>query len=214
MFLGMRRHRTSTIAVWGLCSIVSLIFLLPELREISARTPRSPWMSFGVSVLPIRYQEVLGPLASSGRAIGLIAIASFVLGLITVMLLTRIPRILAAAKALSNALVSDRPASSIFLAGSGAFLVAYVVGTGYDYRLIFLSLTVGGILLAGRRAGTVALVTSGVLTILMLASGPWITLGELSDWAWLLAAPALAVFTAYVSWLLVMPVRSRSGSNT
>jgi len=80
MLLAQRRARMVTLAAWVVGSVLAFLPLLPDLALISARTPRSHWMSFGASVIPIRHQQLLGSWEGNGRAIGVAAMVLFALG--------------------------------------------------------------------------------------------------------------------------------------
>lgn len=190
MVVAMRRGRWWTTCTWVIGSLLAVAVLWQDLPLISARTPRSDWMSFGVSVVPIRFQEFLGPWEGNGRAIGLIAAAFFILGVWAVLLLERLAGVRVSRDALLAAFVEDRRAAAVLLAGSGTFLTAYLVGTGYDYRLMFLLLVVGAFLLVGRWTFGVA------FAVLMWCSGRWTFFGDATDFVWLAVAPALSVLVA------------------
>jgi hypothetical protein len=144
MLLGMRRHRLWTLVAFGAGTAIALWLLRPELALISARTPRSDWMSFGVSVIPIRLQHVLPGLEGNGRAIGLAAVAVFLLGLCVVLMAIALRPVRTAWLSTARGIAQGEAASVFFLAGSGAVLVAYLVGTSYDYRLMFCLLAIAG----------------------------------------------------------------------
>ena len=159
-------------------------------------------MSFGVSVIPIRFQALLGPWENNGRVIGLVAAALFAIFFIVATLLERTAWIRRQRDTLLTDLKNDLRASTLVLAGAGTFLTSYIVGTSYDYRLIFLSLVVGGLLLVGK------MVLASSLTALMWASSHWTLLGDSADIIWLLVAPALLVVTVRISLLFIVPNRT------
>lgn len=200
MLACLQSHRRITIAAWAVFTGAGLAVLWRELPIISARTPRSDETSFGVSVIPIRYQEVWDPWQGEGRVIGLIATGLFLAGLAAVLLAVRLKRVKPVASDLVCALVESQSAATLFLAGAGTFLVAYLAGTSYDYRMIFLLPCVGALLALRRTKRNSARVLAVTLVLLMWSSSHWVVVGRLADWIWLIAAPALALSAAAVAW--------------
>lgn len=203
MLLGMRRFRWSTITVFFLGTGLALLVQRDELAVISARTPRSDWMSFGVSTIPIRLQSFVPVLEGNGRAIGIAALGTFILGILAVLSLGRLQVVERNFSELSWGIANGEVASVLFLGGSGAVLLAYLVGSSYDYRLIFCLLAISGLLSVPGAASRGATAGAALLALLMWCSSGWLTLGSAADWLWLLVAPAWTVLAVSVAWTLV-----------
>ncbi|MEI8082740.1 MAG: hypothetical protein WCI74_12935 [Actinomycetes bacterium] len=200
------RRRINVVV--GVLGVVGVAWILHgELALISSRTPRTDNMSFGVSVLPISFQTSLGSLAGNGKVLGGLAAVSFLMSCAAVWLVNRLTALRGFTNRLRDWLVQDRLNWLVLLTFGGAFIVAYGVGSSYDYRLtlvipfalVFLSAT-GTARQAGRTFGL-------VLLLLVLASGHIRTPGHLDDWVWLLMVPYLLLLMAGV----IMRLRGWSG---
>ena len=150
-------------------------------------------MAFSITVLPWWFLEHFkdGQFAT-GRIIGGVSLVLFVLiSTVMVLVVFRSKGVHDSLRRLGKGLASDPRLSSLFLAGSGVISVAYLVGSSYDYRLIFLVPVIIGLMLLGRPAGWVHWsVLLGSLLILLL-SGPWLIAGRISDFIWYLYLPSL-----------------------
>jgi hypothetical protein len=87
---------------------------------------------------------------------------------------------------LANRGASDKPFYVLFCTGTGSFLVAYAVGTNWDYRLVFLILTIAAL---GRFAARGSLAAR--LLVLALIGQMWVSylapeiLQIMGDLAWI-----------------------------
>lgn len=194
---GMRQRRTESLVVFVAITGIGLFLMQPQLQWILSGTPQTTRQSFGVAVLPLAASALAGETLnpSVARTIGL---GGFVAGFVAVRFATssqtlscRFERY----RRLVQAAADDAGARITMLAGGGCVLVAYLLGTSWDYRLIFMIPVVAGLLRLRTAAGTPALVAAAaVLAQLYLtfplgrAVEPWFSV------LWLVSGPLLAVF--------------------
>ena len=184
------------VAVGG----VGLALAARDFSLISSRTPLLDGAAFGAAELPllVANQMSLGANANVIRAVGLLG---FVAVLALILLASRLaPRnhFSAALSQLTVSLQSDRIASILVLGGGGAFVVAYLAGPSFDYRLIFLIPCVAGLLILQTRAANTAAL---LLTLqLILSYSTFVGSAQyLSDLMLLILVPGLTVILWRVS---------------
>lgn len=199
MLVVQRRQRISSIAMLGAFFLVSMFFLRDQIPIISANTPRSANTSFGISVVPLRHEINIAPFMGYGRSIGLSAVALFILGAITVLLLLRISTLKRGFEDVSMALTKNTRASVLFLAGSGPVIMAALVGTSYDYRLTFLLLPLAAVLVVRSEAPVSATWAAVLILVLMLGSGGYVWMGQIVDYLWIVILPMGVLFTAKIA---------------
>lgn len=177
------------------CILVGLNLLLTfsELALIAERTPQSVASSFGAPVIFSEVGERLGfsYMQENARSIGL-GVAFLSLGLITALLCLPMSRpALTILLRFSRALARDPIAATLFVSGGGPFVVSFLVGTNWDYRLVFLLPVVAGILRLHNVVGSVVLVPLALLTLTLWGSvgspKPLQAIGDLTTW--LIALP-------------------------
>ena len=163
------------------------------LQRVLARTPQQSDLSFGMSVVPLKIADMAGahPAMAAVRAVGLVM---FVLAFSAIWLVMRSSSWASSPHRSkgSRPLSMTSPRWSWWSVGAGVFVVAYLFGASWDYRLMFL-----GIFLAGsaRVAATVraARWLMAVVLTLMFVRYPLGRLQYAADVAWLAVAPFLAV---------------------
>lgn len=190
-----RPRRRRPLIVFAVVALGGLALTAPELPFIAAGTPQYAPGSFGASVLPIFLDKWLGHLHSPvvERAAGLLL---FTAGTLVALWATRPgagSRFAAGWRRFLDTVRADTTAAVLVAAGGGCVLVAYIVGTSFDYRLIFLIPVVAG--LARIRPGAArATVPAIVLTLLLMyITYPTNRFQYAGDGLWLLLAPLLAV---------------------
>jgi hypothetical protein len=194
-FLSLGRRGMVFALVLAIFVLSYALYMREELSVISQRTPRPNHMAFGVTVLPSWFLEHFkdGQFAT-GRIIGLVSLVLFVL-ITTAMALVvfRFKRVHDSLGRLGRGLASDPRLSSLFLTGTGVISVAYLVGSSYDYRLIFLVPVLFSFALLEKSVGKPRWVLlAGTLAVLLL-SGPWLVLGRISDFLWPFYMPLLLI---------------------
>lgn len=168
-------------------SALALIPLATELNVIQSRTPTLDGASFGSGLPFMALGAVLGsPIpVLAARVIGL---AVFITTVAIAMWLLRSGR-LGWLSNTSTRLADDRTASVLLLTGTGPFLVAYLAGPSFDYRLLLLLLPLTALLRLGSASVSIA-----VLATMMLSYSTFIGRAEyLGDVLLLALAPILAL---------------------
>jgi hypothetical protein len=140
------RHHKAALTVFILVAAGGLFIIGEELSTIRSRTPQPTDAAFGAAVL-VRQIDL-----PAGRVIGFVAFTCLVVALF--MLLRCIPRgrLSAAARDLSRDIQADGIASSLIAFGAGPLVLAYLLGSNYDYRLILTIPLVAGLLRVRSRA--------------------------------------------------------------
>lgn len=121
--------RTRLTFILLLCASAMLIYAMwPELSLIRSATPASARLSYGSASIAILIKEKLGFSVNH-------FFISITLLITTIPLMFNRPRIL---ELKSNN--SDEAVSRLFLIGASIYLGAFLLGSNWDYRLIFLIL--------------------------------------------------------------------------
>ena len=170
-------------------SALALVPLATELNVIQSRTPTLDGASFGSGLPFMALGAVLGsPIpVLAARVIGL---AVFITTVAIAMWLLRSGR-LGWLSNTSTRLADDRTASVLLLTGTGPFLVAYLAGPSFDYRLLLLLLPLTALLRLGSASVSIA-----VLATMMLSYSTFIGRAEyLGDVLLLALAPILALLS-------------------
>lgn len=194
MLLSRQRPRRGALLTFAATAAVGLAVIFSDLAIISARTPQIDGASFGTGVLPLlaSNQLDLGWSSALTRLAGL-AVFAAALALLALALTGHwLGRIGDEWSSLIRDVSADVTATALILAGSGVFLVAYILGPSYDYRLMFLIPVIAGLLRIG---SAFALVSAGVVAVqLLLSYSQFIGAAEyLSDLMLLVLAPVLVV---------------------
>lgn len=191
MLLTASRRRTSTLIVYAITTTVGLLFVIRDLPTIYARTPALDGASFGSALLPML---ALNHAGMPGHSVLAKALGILLFGVVTagVIMLSRGTRDALRLSRLANLLSKDSIASAMVLAGGGSFLVAYLIGPSFDYRLITLIPLIAG--LSRVRTAFARLVAIVILLQMILSYSTFIGPGEyLSDLMLLVIGPGLAV---------------------
>ena len=197
MLLVDRARSKGALLVYAVVSAIGLVLVARDLPLISSRTPQLDGASFGAALLPLLVRNRVLPDDSSGAfkiiGLGIFLLVLFGLALAAWWLARTRPRALSIVQDVAD----DPVASMMLLGGGGAWLVAYLVGPSFDYRLIFLIPVVAAFTRVGTRVAIGAAV--GVAAQLVLSYSTYVGPREyLSDVMLLLVAPALAVFGCMV----------------
>jgi hypothetical protein len=202
----LRERPARCAKIVGIGLLLFLVYLavtLNDIRLINAATPRSTVISYGSMVW---LDRLLLPdkLLYSWKLQKILTYDTLrtLLGTVLVLLVT-VPCLRAGLAATPSASVtSDQPPTlqlDSFRVGSGIYLATFMlVGNNWDYRLIFLLLTIPQLLawITGEpRMRPIALLTLGsILLTVWLSRWSWLNLDELCNWfllgsfTWLLAA--------------------------
>jgi len=204
MLLSPQRTRRGPLITVLVTGAIGLALIARDLSTISARTPQIDGASFGIGLLPLLGSNQLD-LDLDATVARLIGIVVFGLGLVVAWaLVAKTARTLTRRwKEVIEQVSVDPVTTALVLAGSGVFLVAYLLGPSYDYRLIFLIPAIAGLL---RLGSTIALVGASLLITQMIFSystfvGPR---EYVSDLMLLLIAPLLALG----SWSILRQVQT------
>ena len=204
MLLNRSSGRRSALVSLISTGIVGILLIARDLPTISARTPQIDGASFGIGLLPLLAANRLN-LAAGVTTARLVGAAVFIA--VTVLLIIMIRSTAASTptrawRELCEGLSADHVASSLVLAGGGAFLVAYLLGPSYDYRLIFLLPVIAGLLRLASRAANVAV--SILIAQFLLSYSTYVGAAEyLSDLMLLVVAPLMLI----TAWFVVRPSR-------
>lgn len=190
------RRRGEGLLVFVLASFVGLFLLIPQLPYILSGTPQTTIQSFGAAVVPLAVANLVGAAPSTNviRLVGLILTAAVCIALRIVLVLARSTgRLKTAYRRIVDALTADHTARIVFLSGAGCILVAYVVGSSWDYRLIFLIPVVAALRRVVPQTGTAGSIALGIAVFHLLATyplgrtvEPWVNL------VWLVTLPLAA----------------------
>lgn len=186
--------RRRPLAVFAAVTGAGLALVVFDLRLIAERTPQLDGASFGVGLLPLlalNRMDVSDPALGSRIIGGLVFIG--ICAALAAVPVTRC-RLLD----LGAALAPDRIASALVLASGGAFIVAYCVGTSFDYRLILLLPLIAALARVPARSTTIA---SWLLVIVMFGSYSTYMPSAaqyLIDTLLLVVVPAIGISTAGV----------------
>jgi hypothetical protein len=200
IFVG--RNRFKALALFLFLSIIGIVSIASELRLITSRTPQIDGASFGGSLLPTL---AIHRATGEWHQIYALALGTGIF-LVTWFVASKLGKIQKLVHATSQELITSPLAQTLFLAGAGTFLAAYLSGINFDYRLIMLFIATAGLLIArGRNSWFITM----ILTALILVSYSNIigSLEYIADLVWLLAAPVLLMIVLQVT-------RSRINSNS
>lgn len=191
MLLTATRRRTSTLIVYAMTTAVGLLLVVRDLPIIYARTPALDGASFGSAVLPLLALNHAG-LAGNAALAKVLGIGFFAAVTLAMWMLSRGKRDPSRLSTLAHQLYADSAASVMVLAGGGSFLVAYLIGPSFDYRLITLIPLIAG--LARVDTSLARLAAIAVLLQMLLSYSTFIGAAEyLSDLMLLAIVPGLVV---------------------
>jgi hypothetical protein len=208
MLLIDRPHRKLVLIVFGALLVIDATLLAPELASIAARTPSSSGNSFGSAVLPIWVApqlrllglDLLPPFLNptQARVIGL-SLFFLVFAIIAAITLRTSWSIASSWSRLSLAIQADRTASVLVLLGGGSIVMAYLLGTNYDYRLVFLIPLIAGLARVGWKSSRLAIPLAIVFVVQLWATYPTGRWQYTSDFAWSFLAPMLALLVLHLA---------------
>lgn len=148
-----RPPRRAAAVGFVLVAGAGIALALPDLRWIAERTPQLDGASFGMALLPLL---VLTRLGEGADAALLARVFGLTILIATTILFASIRRVRDPLFRLGASIAADRVSTTLALASAGSFLLAYTVGTSFDYRLIVLLPLVSGLARIGTRGSFVA----------------------------------------------------------
>ena len=163
MFIPLARRRIFTSIAFAATTLLGLLLIARDLPTIYSRTPALDGASFGSSLLPLL---TLNHFGSAGYVTGakVIGITCFAVVSLCLLLLGRGGDDRLGFDRVGNSIRADSTSTSLVLAGGGSFLVAYLIGPSFDYRLITLIPLIAGL----ARIGSVATRVAAVVLIVQL----------------------------------------------
>ena len=187
-----------------------LLFSYSDLVQISANTPRSVWLSYGMNVAWMKVAETDVAAGGIARMVSYALAVGVIVGAAAIAWTKRV----APATERSRAL-------DCFRVGAACFLATFLLGNNFFYRLIFLLLTIPQLLQWAREVGAGER-TAARLSLAALYVTFWSMQIErlLSGWSggaafsfWLTMSAHWTVF-AGLAWLLArhLPVREWIGA--
>ncbi len=190
IFFSRRGPRLKALALFIIVAIAGLISIAPELRLITSRTPQIDGASFGSSLLPTL---VIHRLTGEWNQVAALGIGTIIF-LATWLIASRFSQVRESVEKIYMELTANPIGQTLFLAGSGTFLAAYLTGINFDYRLIMLFLAIAGLLNTKSRASWWLALFLALLTLFSYSTFIG-SLEYLADIAWLFAAPFLFMVT-------------------
>lgn len=186
-------------------------FVVAELPLINRRTPQPTDAAYGAALLfQSAWKHV--NLLNWSVAPRLLGIVLFAIVLLAYVALLRF-RPSRSTRAITDAIESlarDRIALTLVLAGGGPLIVSYLVGTNFDYRLIFGIPLVAGLGRIGiRGVGPAVLLMGSVIMQMWLTYPVPTSIQQVSDFAWVFVAPAIGLVMLA---LIVPEMMSKKGA--
>ncbi len=207
----LRQRRQHPRSLWLFLALVTggFALIVSELPLISQRTPQPTEAAFGSSIFfQYLWNHLDLPFASlAPRLLGVVLFAGVLLALM--ILVARFSRVKVSVAETVEAVARDRISATLVLSGGGPLICAYLLGTNFDYRLVFAIPLVAGL---ARAATRTRVPTSLLLTALI--SQLWFTyptpiwIQRFSDLLWVVLAPFVALVL-----LRVMRSPSHTGAN-
>ncbi len=189
-----RKHHPRSLWVFIGLMAVGSAFVVKEVPLIGQRTPQPTGAAFGASLLFQIMWNRLGLPESSviPRLLGVLAFACMFL--FVVVLVTRLPKAEQSISQAINGISRDRIASTLVLVGGGSFIFAYLLGTNYDYRLMFMILLVAGLARSARHALSPTFLLMSAIIVQLWLGFPmpvpyWLQI--FSDFIWFGLAPVV-----------------------
>lgn len=183
------KMRKLEILLFSCITLLGLIMISPELNLIRQRTPQPSEAAFGAALLMRQAQLPLG------RIFGLLVFTVVLVVFMVWLAKSRNSMLKMNFLRLQSHLALDARAWALFAFGAGPLVLAYLMGTNYDYRLILAIPVVAGL----SRLSNLFL--SRVLTVVLISSTffSYQVLTQLQvagDVVWLLTFPILAILLA------------------
>lgn len=199
----IRDRKRRPLWVFSAVAIAGLAMEASELTLIGQRTPQPIGAAFGASLFfQAAWNRFNLPYASiAPRLLGALA---FFAVLATLYALWLQPagsgRIQRSTSELVDAFRTDRTAATLVLMGGGPLITSYLLGTNYDYRLVFAIPLVAGLsrLALSRSSLARGLMVVTLIQLWLTYRMPmWIQLA--SDLVWLALAPAIGLLVLRVA---------------
>ena len=184
--------RFKVVVVFAIVSAVGISLSLGELRLISEKTPQLDGASFGSALLPflLKNHTATGLSSTVFKFVGWIIFIAVFIGIYIIWNVNR--RCANLLNSLRNEFRSNRSSGVLFLGSTGTFLVSYLIGPSFDYRLIFLIPAIGA--LASMTSRVAFLLSLVLLAQLVLSYSNYVGVAQyLSDFMLIVIAPLLGV---------------------
>ena len=184
--------RFKVVLVFVVVSLVGISLSLGDLRLISEKTPQLDGASFGSALLPFLLEShtATGLSSTAFKIMGWFLFIAVFIGINFIWNVNQ--RCANLLNSLRGDLRSNRSSGVLFLGSTGTFLVAYLIGPSFDYRLIFLIPAIGALAaMASRVAFWLSLI---LLAQLLLSYSNYVGAAQyLSDIMLIVIAPLLGV---------------------
>ena len=188
-----RKQRPRNVVIFVSFVATGTFLTFSEFRLINQRTPQPTAMSFGASSL---FQGIWNRLDApfgdwAPRLLGVVLFAALTLALARSV--ASLPRVKESFSSAVDYIARDRISATLVLSGGGPLLFAFLLGTNFDYRLIFAIPLIGGM----ARAGALAAFPVRLLVVALVLQS-WLTyptpiwIQRVSDLLWVLLAPCVA----------------------
>lgn len=186
--------RKKAVLVLSIFLALGTFLLLPGYRFIVSGTPQPLEGGFGA---PLTFRVVWNVFEFPGisygpRIFGAISLVSLALLYLYLIRRNKVRGRSNGLAALPNAINDASSAATLILIGLGSFLGAYVLGTNFDYRLVFLIFLNLGIAALGPQCNRYCVGLSWLVVGLMWCSyAAPVRLQQVADVIWFFLAPAL-----------------------
>jgi hypothetical protein len=130
--------------------LIGLMSYASEFKYIYARTPTTYPYSYGVSVIPLLISNKLEIEISAftSRIVGITLVLFLVLLVIGIKKIVLPKRHKISWQNTITKVYEDQITLSLIVMGTGVFIFSYMLGSNWEYRLIFLNITIIGLLRA------------------------------------------------------------------
>jgi hypothetical protein len=180
--------------------LIGLMSYVSEFKYIYARTPTTHPYSYGVSVIPLLISNKLEIEISafSSRIVG-IALVLFLILLVIGIKKVVIPiRYKIDWQNTIKKVYEDQITLSLMVMGTGVFAFSYMLGSNWEYRIIFLNITIIGLLRASYFPKNIQVTLISLCLIVVFNSVRNDGYQYVSDFILLIFIPV------YLTWLLEM----------
>jgi hypothetical protein len=178
-------RRTALLCLAGFSAYVA--YSLSDIVHIARIAPQGDYFSYGARILPAHLYHLTGADHWAGPAVLKQLLAGVPLALVVILIAVEVRRL---ASPFDDTLVAPAPLMALH-AGSLIYLGTFAVGKNFDYRLIFLLLTLPQ-LCRWARVSTHRLSSLASLTIVAVVAMLWV--GSLSH--------TLALWDELASWIV------------
>ena len=194
-------RRTAAI-IFGVVLGFGVLTLLRSLEFLVSGTPQPLEGGFGAPhFFMIVWNLLEFPGSSYGpRIFGVLSLVSLSLLYLMIIRRCKARRHCSALRAMPEQIDGHNNGATLMVIGLGSFLGAYIVGTNFDYRLVFLILLNLGIVALGSHCNRYLLGLSWLLVGLMWCTyAAPIRLQQVADLVWFFLTPALLLLFVTVS---------------